>query len=113
MAAERAAAAEAARLAQEEERRAAEKAKNIAALEAQRLAAAEAARLAAELETDEATDNHEADEAGVKDSERSADLKSGTSPGTKENNAGSADEVDPVALAREFARLLQESEGED
>jgi hypothetical protein len=125
-AAERLAAEEAARRAAEEaERAAAQEAKNIAALEAQRLAEAEATALSEMVfDQDETGDNHEADEARVKDLEASADVKSG--PGTdaepdeadssedEERRKGSAEEVDPVALAREFARLLQESEqGED
>jgi hypothetical protein len=130
-AAEKAATEEAARLAAEEaERRAAEQARSLAAQEAQRLAAEEARRLAAEaadlaemFDQDEGGDNHEADEAGVKDLGASADVKSGPAPDAEageadssvdEEGKGSAEEVDPVALAREFARLLQESEqGED
>jgi hypothetical protein len=128
--AERRAAEEAERRAAEEARNlAAREARNLAAQEAQRLAAAEAAALAEMVfDQDEAGDNHEADEAGVKDLERSADVKSGPATdaepgeadssvdeeGRQESRRGSAEEVDPVALAREFARLLQESEqGED
>jgi hypothetical protein len=74
-----------------------------------------------DLVDSEAEDNHEADGAGVKDFEPSADLMREPAPEAEEPDSSpdeedrrGFDDVDPVALAREFARLLQESEqGED